>query len=276
MTNKKLKAGIIGLGVGERHLRTYQSIPEVSVQAICDIDPARLKEVGDRYGIEERYIDSKRITEHSDIDVVSICSYDDCHAAQTISAFDHGKHVMVEKPVVLFRGEAEKVLRAQQDSGKFLTSNLILRHSPRFRRLKQEIDQGLYGDIATIEGDYIHDILWKITQGWRGKMPFYCVTYGGGIHLIDLMRWLIGQEVLNVCSMGNQIFSKGSAYPYPDTMISLFQYDRGALGKTMSIWGPKRTHFHALNVYGTKRTFVNDAPVGYWYDGDKQENKHMI
>lgn len=273
---RPLKAGIVGLGVGEQHLKTYQSLPGVTVQAICDIDPAKLKDVGDRYGIAERHDDYRKITEHPDIDVVSIASYDNYHAEQVISAFRHGKHVMIEKPVALFPEEAEKILRAQQDSGKFITSNLILRHSPRFQELKKQIEDGIFGDVTAIEGDYVHQILWKITEGWRGKMPFYCVTYGGGIHLIDLMRWLIGQEVTEVCGMGNTVLTRGSSYPYPSTITNLLKFERDTLGKTMTIFGPNRTKFHSLNVYGTKRCFVNGLPDGEWFDGEEEANRHVI
>lgn len=273
---KTLKAGVIGLGVGERHIVSYQGQPGVEVKAVCDIDPAKLADVAGRYGIANRGTDYRIVTEDPDIDVVSICSYDDAHAEQCLSAFRNGKHVMVEKPVVLTRPDAEAVLRAQQDSGKFITSNLILRQSPRFQELKRQIEEGFFGEIVSIEGDYIHQILWKLTEGWRGKMDFYCVTYGGGIHLIDLMRWLIGQEVVEVCGMSNKILTRDTAYKFDDTFINLLKFERGALGKTMSCLGPQRTKFHALNVYGTKRTFINDLPNAKLFDGDEAENESVV
>ena len=45
-------------------------------------------------------------------------------------------------------------------------------------------------------------------------MPFYCTVYGGGIHLIDLMRWII-EEILEVSTMGNDLLTKYSEYKYP-------------------------------------------------------------
>ena len=274
--SKPLKVGVIGLGVGEQHAISYNEIEGVEVVALCDIDPGQLTEVADRQGISSRHTDYKAITENPDIDIVSICSYDDHHVEQAISAFENGKHVMVEKPVALNRGDAERLLRAQQDSGKFITSNLILRHSARFKELKGWIDAGDFGDIVAMEGDYIHQILWKLTEGWRGKMDFYCVTYGGGIHLIDLMRWLIGQEVVEVTGMGNQILTAGTQYKYPDTIINLLRFDGGAIAKNMSILGPQRTQLHALNVYGTKKTFVNDTPNAKLFDGDDAANEHVV
>ncbi|MBM3558492.1 MAG: Gfo/Idh/MocA family oxidoreductase [Alphaproteobacteria bacterium] len=276
MSARPLRAGVIGLGVGEQHVLSYSGIDGVEVRAVCDVDAERLQRVADAWKVAERYEDWRRVTEHPDIDVVSICSYDDCHAEQAISAFRHGKHVMVEKPVALNRRDAEAVLRAQQDARRLITSNLILRRSPRFIELRRMIQAGDFGEIFHIEGDYIHDILWKITEGWRGRMDFYCVVYGGGIHLIDLMRWLIGREIVEVASVGNGIRSRGMAYRYEDCITSLLRFDGGATGKTLTTFGPRRTQLHALNVYGTQRTFVNDTPDARLYDGDKAENVKIV
>lgn len=268
-----LRAGVIGLGVGEQHVLAYSQSPGCSVAAICDSDPAKLNEVGDRHDIARRHTDWRRLTEDPSIDVISICSHDDGHAEQAIAAFRNGKHVMIEKPVALNRAEAERVLRAQQDSGKLITSNLILRRSPRFRALQRAIAVGEYGEIFAIEGDYLHDILWKIVQGWRGRMDFYCVTYGGGIHLIDLMRWLIGREVEEVCAMGSKILTRDTSYKFDDSIMTLLRFDGGAVGKTFTTFGPRRTKFHSLNVYGTKKTFVNDLPHAKLFAGDQPEDE---
>ena len=77
-----IRAGVIGLGVGEAHIRSYQAIEGVEVAAICDIDPDRLATIGDRYEIARRSADFRSVTEHPDIDVVSVCSYDDSEPAR--------------------------------------------------------------------------------------------------------------------------------------------------------------------------------------------------
>ena len=271
---RTIRAGIIGLGVGERHLVSYNATPGCEVVAICDFDGERLRRVGDRHSIDQRFTDWKRITEHADIDVVSICTYDDCHAHQAVSAFLHGKHVMVEKPVALHKHDAEAVVRAMEDSGRFITSNFILRQSPRFKALKAMIKAGDFGDLFYIEGDYIHQILKKITKGWRGNMDFYCVTYGGGIHLIDLMMWLMdGQKVVEVNGMGNKILTRNSSYPFPDTIVNLLKFEEGALAKTVTTFGPRRPQIHALNLYGSKLTFVNDVPDAKLFYGDRASDE---
>lgn len=273
---KTLKAGIVGLGVGEAHLRAYQALPNVEVTRICDINPVRGNEIGERYGVAERSMDYRDVTEARDVDVVSICSYDDSHAEQAVSAFNHGKHVMVEKPIALHRSEMERVYRAFEDSGKLLTSNLILRHSPRFRMIRDMIAAGDFGEIFHIEGDYLHQILWKIIEGWRGKMDFYCTFYGGGIHLVDLMRWMMDEEITEVSAMGTDILTRNTGYAYPDTITSLMRFSGGATGKCTTTLGPQRTKFHALNVYGTKASFVNDLPHGKLFRSDMPEDESII
>jgi len=275
MLKKKLNVGIIGLGVGEAHLKSYKKISTVEVLSVCDIDPKRLNFIADKYDVRGRYLDSKKITEDPNIDIVSICSYDNFHAEQLLSAFRNSKHVMVEKPVVLFKDEAEKVIRAWKDSNCRITSNLILRQSPRFKNLKEMIKVGKFGDIYHIEGDYLHNILHKITSGWRGKMPFYCTVYGGGIHLIDLMRWLMNDEVKEVCAMGNNLLTKDSKYKYPETITSLLKFYGGATGKNTTTFGPKRTKFHSLNIYGTKKSYVNNRGKGEFYSGDDDKDLEL-
>ena len=86
---------------------------------------------------------------------------------------------MVEKPVVLYKKQAEAVIKAWKDSKCKITSNLILRQS-QVQKLK-EIDSGKYGKIYHIEGDYLHNIYIKY-QRMERKNVIYSTVYGGGIH----------------------------------------------------------------------------------------------
>ena len=51
-------------------------------------------------------------------------------------------------------------------------------------------DAGDYGRAYYVEADYNYGRLWKLTDGWRGEIPFYSVVYGGAVHMIDLVCWL--------------------------------------------------------------------------------------
>lgn len=261
---------MIGLGVGERHIVGYRQAEEADVIAACDIDPHKLRDVADRREVPERYTDYRKLLEDPRIDAVSICSHDDAHADQVVAAFEAGKHVMVEKPVVLNPVDLDRVIRAWSDSGKKISSNLILRQSPRFIALREMVQRGDFGDLVYLEGDYIHNVLWKILDDWRGSMDFYCVTYGGGIHLIDLMRWISGEEVTEVTGMGTKKVTTDSSYRYPDTIANLLRMGSGTLAKTTTTFGAARHKFHALNIYGTQQSFENGVPHGRLFTGNRR------
>lgn len=271
-----LRAGVIGLGVGEQHVRGYQAIPGVDVAAVCDLDADHARRLGRRYGVAVATDRFEDVTEDPSIDLVSICSYDPDHVPQAISALRHGKHVMVEKPVAVDRREAERLLEVQQESGLILTSNLILRASPRFREVHRLVRSGILGEVFYAEGDYLHAILHKLTSGWRGRVPGYSVVYGGGIHLIDLLRWIVGREVQEVSGMGARTLVAGSPFGGHDTTVSLLGFEGGAVGKCTTTLGPRRPKFHALAVYGTQGTFVNAPDVGHLYVSDRPEEARTV
>ena len=141
--------------------------------------------------------------------------------------------------------------------GLRLSSNTILRMSPRFRALRQEIADGRMGRVYYAEADYNYGRLHKLTEGWRGRNPHYSVMLGGGIHMIDLLLWLVGSEVVEVSGYGNALASRaaGSAFQGNDLAVGLLRFADGTVGKVAANFGCVYPHFHRLSVYGTEATF---------------------
>ena len=106
---EKLNVAIIGLGVGERHLRGYEDDPRVSIVKLCDFNKEKVKEIKKKYPFYQIIHDPNEILEDSKIDVISIASFDNFHSKQVIKAIENGKHVFVEKPVCLFEEELENI-----------------------------------------------------------------------------------------------------------------------------------------------------------------------
>jgi len=261
-----LKVGIIGLGVGERHIEGYRYHPHCEVMAVCDLDREKLDVVGSRYPELRTTTDAADILIDPEIDVVSIASYDNYHGAQVCLALDNDKHVFVEKPLCLSETEALAIRdRLQRKPHLKLSSNLILRRSPRFRLLKKMIAAGEFGDLYYLEGDYNYGRLEKITAGWRGDVDFYSVVYGGGVHMIDLLLWLTQDEIVEVSAYGNNISTRGTKFKYPDLAAALLRFKSGVVGKMTANFGCVFPHFHPLAIYGTKMTFINNRREGKLY-----------
>jgi predicted dehydrogenase len=175
-----------------------------------------------------------------------------------MQALDQGKHVFVEKPFVLQESQARAVRDALRKRPNLrLSSNLILRKSPRFVDLRRRIDAGELGRLYHLEGDYNYGRLHKILEGWRGQLEFYSAVHGGGVHVADLLMWLARDRVVEVSAVGNAIASAGSGFRNFDNVVAVLRFAGGAVGKLGVNFGCVFPHFHPLSLYGTQATFVN-------------------
>jgi len=262
----KLRVGVIGLGVGAKHAEAIVRIPECELAAVCDTNPTTLAAVAGKFpGVVACERDTDILDDPS-IDLVCIASYDDCHFSQTLLALERGKHVFVEKPFVLHEEEARRIreeLRRRPDLR--LSSNLILRRSPRFLDLRQRILAGEFGTLYHLDAEYNYGRLEKITEGWRGKLPFYSAVHGGGVHVADLLMWLAHDRILEVSAVGNALASQGSGFGNFDNVVAVLRFASGAVGKLGVNFGCRLPHFHAVALYGTKATFLNGRDCAWLY-----------
>tara|TARA_Y100000588_G_scaffold206724_1_gene220476 strand:- start:3376 stop:4389 length:1014 start_codon:yes stop_codon:yes gene_type:complete len=256
-----LNVGIIGLGVGEQHIAGFNQTRNATVTHLCDLDHKKLQKLTSKHGVKHSSVDSNDIIDDPNVDIVSIASYDDYHASQVVRAIDNGKHVFVEKPLCLFLEEAVQIAAALRKRPNLkLSSNLILRCSPRFRDLKARISAGELGEVFAMDADYNYGRLEKLIDGWRGEIDFYSVFLGGGVHMVDLIRWLTGAEVEEVFATGNRVAAAGSRFQYADYVCALLRLSDGMRAKVSANFGCVHPHFHGLSVYGTKATFINGSP----------------
>jgi predicted dehydrogenase len=247
------------MGVGEQHITGYRNHPGCEVVALCDFSADKRDNIQAEYSDIAVCAQAEEILDNPDIDVVSIASYDNHHYEQITRAIENNKHVFVEKPLCLYADNARHIRLLLSDKPDLkLSSNLILRKSERFIQVKKMIDEGKLGALYCVEGDYNYGRLHKITEGWRGRIDFYSVVYGGGVHIIDLLLWLTGHRVVEVAAFGNNISTRGSQFKYNDTVVSILKFDNDIVGKVTCNYSCVCPHFHNLSIYGTKGTFVND------------------
>lgn len=256
--SRKIRFGVVGLGVGMQHIPGFLAHPSAELAAVCDLSEEKLTEARKQYPGVKATTDASVVIRDPSIDVVSIASYDKFHKSQIIEAFDNGKHVFAEKPLCLSEDELEAIRAAWSRNGKpRITSNLILRRYPRFLELRDRIQEGRLGKLYNLEADYNYGRLEKIHQGWRGD-DNYSVTLGGGIHMVDLMQWLAGEKIMEVSAFANRICSEGSKYQGNDMVTSIVKFSSGVVGKMNANFGCVFPHFHRLALYGTRGTYLND------------------
>lgn len=259
-TSDMIGVAVVGLGVGEQHLRAFQSHPRCRVLSVYDIDFHRAEKVAmglDGCSVASSY---EELLTSQTIDLLSIASFDDAHYEQTLDALHADKHVFVEKPLCRSLDELKKIKEAWNSAGSqvALGCNLILRSAPLYRWVRTQVLDGALGEIYAFDGDYLYGRKEKITDGWRRDVNNYSVVQGGGVHLVDLMLWITGQRPLAVQAVGNRVCTSGTAFRYHDFVAATYEFDSGIVGRITANFGCMHRHQHVLRIFGTNATFIHD------------------
>jgi predicted dehydrogenase len=253
-----LRAAVLGLGVGEQHARAYVREPATVLRWVFDLQRDRMDRLVAELGQGAAAMGWQQILSDGETDIVSIATYDDQHAQQTVEALRAGKNVFVEKPLCRTLDEVRAIRDAWAASRRQLACNLVLRAAPLYRWLKDAVRAGELGEVYAFDGDYLYGRLHKITEGWRRDVDGYSVTQGGGVHLVDLMLWTTGQRPSRVSAVGNRVCTEGTAFRYDDFVAATFEFDSGMVGRISSNFGCVHRHQHVVRVFGTEGTFVYD------------------
>lgn len=263
----KLKIGIIGLGIGEKHIMEYAAHPRCEVVAVCDFSRKKLAAHIRHHSGVKGMTDANELLDDPGIDVVSIASYDDYHCSQILRAIQNGKHLFVEKPLCLFEHEALKIRSAiLERRSVHLSCNLVLRTYPRFIRMREALEHGEFGEVYYFQGDYLWGRTHKLIDGWRKDMEFYSIVYGAAVHMIDLILWLTDKRPVDVTAFGNQIATAGSALRYNDFAAALLRFDDGMVAHVTAHGGCVHPHFHQVQIFGTRKTCIHNSLGGQWFD----------
>lgn len=273
----KLRAGVIGLGVGMRHAMAWSAHPGCELGVLCDLSPDKLALAKAQFPGVALTQDPWQVLDDPRIGAVSVAGYDESHAGQILRGIRNGKHVFAEKPVCLTDEELSSIRRALAEHPEVqFSSNLILRKSPRFINLRRMIQAGELGRVYFLEGSYDYGRLWKLTHGWRGQQDDYSVFLGGAVHVVDLMLWLTGGKVARVSAAGNSLASKGTPFRYDDFVTARLEFADGALATVNANFACVRPHFHKLNIYGTAGTYENAPEAARLYTSREADQPPLL
>jgi predicted dehydrogenase len=264
---KKLKIGVIGLGMGRHHITGYLGHPAAEVVAIADPDTARLEEFGTLHDIQARYEKAGEMLKKEKLDIVSIATPNKFHKPLTLAAFKAGAHVFCEKPMAMSAAEARAMIQAGRKAGKKLMINFSYRFSEQSWALKHQVDSGILGDI------YFARTLWHRRRGIPGFGGWFCqkeLAGGGplidlGVHRLDLALWLMGypQPVWVMGSTYDPIARRMSKaaknnYDVEDLAVGLVKFDNGATLEVEASWAANIAEREMMEtrLYGTEGGLV--------------------
>ena len=231
---KTVRLGIVGVGgMGTNHAMHILEgmVSRCELAAVCDIDPARLK-VFDKHEHVKRLTDSQKLIRSGEVDAVLIATPHYQHTTIGVDALRQKLHVLTEKPISVHKADCERLIAAHKGRGQVFAAMFNQRTDPRYRKVKQLIEEGRLGEITRVNwvittwfrsDAYYASGGWRAT--WRGE--------GGGVllnqcpHQLDLLQWLCGMPSLvrGFCSLG-----KRRNIEVEDEVTAYLEYPNGATG----------------------------------------------
>ncbi len=254
---RTLKAGIIGCGrIGSlleedklrgkpcTHAGGFYAVPGVRLDSGCDIDPARLKRFGRRWGVEKLYADYRDMLRREALDIVCIATWTHLHAAMAVEAARSGvKGIYCEKPIASDLPQARRMVKVCEEKRVPLVINHERRWDAYYQKAHGIIQSGKIGEVRTIIGNAL--------SGKPGKRR--TAVYGGGglfhdgTHLTDLFLYF-GGPIAWVS--GHDVRPHGRKY-IEETALAVVGFQSGAHGFIEG--GGARKYFHfELDIQGSE------------------------
>jgi len=270
---KSLNIGIVSVGgAGRAHIARFRRNPNSRVRAIFD---PKKKNLRDFLWVKEKggYVttDYEKILNDKLVDIISICSPDHTHIDYAIAAIKAGKHVLVEKPLATSIEQCENLQKIISNSDRIFGVHHQMRYVPCFIQARNSVAKGEIGLPFVLEADYIHDMRERASlyDNWRIASQYpQRIALGASSHAIDLIRWMLNDEVIEVFSYATHI--GWSKYPDEDTVMTILKFNNGAIGKVLSTVACQRPQMNSLVIYGTEGCIVNNLLI------DKLGSKKFI
>lgn len=258
-----LKVGIIGCGsiATHRHAPEYSSNPYTQIHLVYDPNPDRAQKLADQYGgqVAESW---EEVVHHPEITAISDCSTNEMHHIITTQALLAGKHVLCEKPMATTIEGAETILAAARTSGKILMIDHNQRLVPAHQKARQLIEAGELGKILSFKTNFGHKgpEYWSAnrTKGtWFFKKSRSALGVAGdlGIHKVDLLRYLLQDEIVQVSAFADVLDKKdehGQPIEVCDHMVCLLKTRSGAVGTASFSWSYYGDEDNSTILYGER------------------------
>ena len=179
--------------------------------AVYSRDQGRADAFAESHGADTAYSSLDAMLADSRVDAVFVSSPNYLHAPQTIKAAAAGKHVLAEKPMANSSSDAAAMIDACRDHGVTLGLGFELRFHPAHLWARRLIDDGAIGRIRLVHGQWgrgnrgePEHLPRTGLRGWWETPELIgeaSVLVGLGVHVFDLVRFLLREEVVEVVAM---------------------------------------------------------------------------
>lgn len=218
---KRVRVGLVGTGwIAEAHVESYLRCPEVDLVAFAELKPGKAEAFIEALGLQEKgihiYSSTAEMYKHENLDIVSICTSNAYHAANSIEALEAGVNVLCEKPMCTTLEEAIAMVRAEKKSGKLLSIGFQPRMSKYMKDIAKVVQSGELGDVYYLQsgGGRRHGIPTPFGTSFIEKRTAGYGAMGDiGCYSLDMLLNAVGYpKPLTVSAYKSDFFGKDPSY----------------------------------------------------------------
>lgn len=188
-----VRIGVIGCGgMGRAHVeRIMNDLSGGQIVAAADVNLEAARQVADAIG-GTAYATGQELIADPNVDAVLIATFGRVHAPDVINAIEAGKYVLCEKPLATTTEDCLAIMEAEQKAGKRLTTvGFMRRFDPAYNSIKAIANAGENGPILMVHNRHRNP---SVPENYSSRM----LIDDTAIHEIDTMRWMTGEEIVEV------------------------------------------------------------------------------
>jgi predicted dehydrogenase len=233
-----LNIGILGLGEGRSTISAALQSDKLKLKMICDKSLELCRQRADEFKVYEYTTEYEDMLKDESIDIIAIYTPDHLHAEHISMALEAGKHVVCTKPFIDDLSKANELIELQKKTGKKVFVGQSSRFFEPYKRQRKDYEEGLIGELITIESHYNADHRWFLEKKWALEKSFKWL-YGGLSHPVDFIRYYMPniEEVMGygmISANGKNVGLKNE-----DTMHFIFKSTDGRIARVSgSYTGP--------------------------------------
>ena len=244
------------------HYPSLNSFADVEIGAICDLDTGRLNATADRYEVEARYTDYRKMIE--DIAPDGVYAIGPPHVMYDVWhwCLSEGQNLFVEKPLGITLHQARILAYLADKYGCITQVGFQRRSAPLLTMLREE---------CLKRGPVVHAVCSFYKRSIEPYTNARDHMMDDGVHAIDTLRWMCGGEVVEIQSVARSIMVPDINY-----ITAVLYFDNGATGVMMNTWVSGRRIFrvemHAQNICAEANPetqgvlYANGDTTGVTYD----------
>ena len=231
-----MKYALIGCGrIAINHV-TAAVNNNMEIVAVCDIVPEKMEAILKKHGLVDdksikRYTDYKKMIEENELELVSIATESGKHASIALDVIDAGINVIIEKPMAMNIADAEEIIKRAAEKNVKVSAC----HQNRFNVAIQEVRKAIEGERFGKLSHASINVRWNRNKGYYDQAPWRGTWEEDGgclmnqcIHGIDLLRWMMGDEVVEVYGATRQQFH--DYLEAEDVGVAGVKFKNGAIG----------------------------------------------